>query len=57
MSRKVVWPVVAALAMMLVLIYWRGFFVRHAIIVGLGAAALVYSILRAAENLKNLHRR
>ncbi len=57
LSRKIWWPVVAAVLMVAVLVVWRGFFFRHAVIVGLGVAALVYSILRAAENLKQIHRR
>lgn len=55
MIRKVIWAVLAAAATILVLIAWRGFFPRHAMIVGLGVAALVYSILRTTERLKSLH--
>ena len=57
MSRKVVWAFAAAAATVAVLILWRGFFPRHALIVGLGVAALVYSILRTTERLKSLHRK
>ena len=34
-----------------------GFFFRHALIVGLGVTALVYSVFRTAERLKTLHRK
>ncbi len=57
MTRKVLWAALAAAATVLVLITWRGFFVRHALIVGLGVAALVYSIQRTTERLKGLHRK
>ncbi len=57
MTRKVIWAVLAAAATVLVLVAWRGFFPRHAVIVGLGVAALVYSILRTTERLKSLHRK
>ena len=33
--------------------YWvRGFFPQHAALIGLAVAALVYSVLRAFENLR-----
>ncbi len=57
MTRKVVWAFLAAGVTVLVLIFWRGFFPRHAVIVGLGVAALVYSIIRTTERLKSLHRK
>ena len=57
MTRKVIWAFLAATATVVLLIAWRGFFARHAVIVGLGVAALVYSILRATERLKSLHRK
>ena len=57
MTRKVVWAFLLAAATVLVLVYWRGFFVRHALIVGLGVAALTYSVLRTTERLKSLHRK
>ena len=56
-TRRVIWAFVAAAATVLVLIAWRDFFPRHAVIVGLGVAALVYSILRTTERLKSLHRK
>ena len=57
MTRKVIWAFLAATATVLLLIAWRGFFPRHAVLVGLGVAALVYSILRTTERLKSLHRK
>ena len=57
MTRKVIWAFLAATATVVVLITWRDFFPRHAIIVGLGVAALVYSILRTTERLKSLHKK
>ncbi len=57
MTRKWIWAFLAAALTVLVLITWRGFFPRHALIVGLGVAALVYSILRTTERLKSLHRK
>ena len=57
MSGLVVWPPLAAIAMTLLLVWGRNFFWSHAIIIGLAAAALVYSILRTAERLKNHYRR
>ncbi|MEE8138027.1 MAG: hypothetical protein V3R89_02190 [Thermoanaerobaculia bacterium] len=57
MSRLVVWPLLAAIAVILILVWGRDFFWSHAIIIGLAAAALVYSILRTAERLRNLYRR
>jgi len=57
MTRKVIWAFLAAVATVLLLVAWRGFFLRHAMIVGLGVAALVYSILRTTERLKSLHRK
>jgi tetrahydromethanopterin S-methyltransferase subunit E len=56
-TRKVLWAAVAAAATVVLLVTWRGFFVRHALIVGLGVAALVYSIQRTTERLKSLHRK
>ena len=52
-----IWAFLLAVATVAVLVLWRGFFVRHALIVGLGVAALVYSVLRTTERLKSLHRK
>ena len=57
MTRKLVWAFGLAALTVALLVLWRGFFVRHAIIVGLGVAALVYSIFRTTERLKGLHRK
>ncbi len=57
MSRLVAWPLFAGLGTVLLLVYWRGFFWSHGIIVGLAVAALVYSVLRTAEKLRQLYRR
>jgi asparagine N-glycosylation enzyme membrane subunit Stt3 len=56
-TRNVIWAFLAAVLTVLLLIAWRGFFPRHAVIVGLGVAALVYSILRTTERLKSLHKK
>ena len=57
MNRLVAWPLVAGLGTVLLLVEWRGFFWPHAIIVRLAVAALVYSILRTAERLRQIYRR
>ena len=57
MTRLLAWSFLAAAVTVALLVLWRGFFVRHAIIVGLGVAALVYSVFRTSERLKNLHRK
>ena len=57
MIRTIVWAVGLAALTVVVLVLWRGFFFRHAMIVGLGVAALVYSIFRTTERLKGLHRK
>jgi hypothetical protein len=55
MMRRLIWPFLAAAVTTGLLIAWRGFFPQHATLVGLGVAALVYSILRTTERLKSLH--
>ena len=57
MIKKVVWAFLLAAITVAVLVWWRGFFFRHAMIVGLGVAALVYSVIRTSERLKSLHRK
>ncbi len=57
MTRQVLIAVVVAALTVAVLITWRGFFLRHALIVGFGVLALVYSIFRTTERLRSLHRR
>ena len=39
----------------LVLFLWRGFFPQHALIIGLGVAALIFTGIRTVSNLRNLH--
>jgi hypothetical protein len=55
-SRILLWPVLAGVLVAVVLVVWRGFFFQHALIIGIGVAALVYTGLRTYENLRNLHK-
>ena len=55
MSRVVLWPVVAGGATALLLVFWRGFFAQHAMIIGLGVAALTYSGFRTVAILRQLY--
>lgn len=57
MTRTLVVAFLLAAVTVALLVLWRGFFVRHAIIIGLAVAALVYSVFRATERLKSLHRK
>ena len=57
MSKIILWPVLAGGLTTLLLIYWRGFYWQHALIVGVGVAALVYVAFRTYDNLRNLYRR
>ena len=56
---RVVWSVAAGLVAMLALMFWRGFFWQHAVLIGIGIGvlALVYSGSSTLERLKSLHRR
>ena len=56
MSRLVLWPLIAGAGTILLLVFWRGFFVQHAMIIGLGVAGLTYSGFRSVANLRALHR-
>lgn len=56
MGLRYLWSVIAAAGVMALLVYWRGFFVHHAFIVGLAAGALVYTAFGAAGRLRRLHR-
>jgi hypothetical protein len=56
MSKMVLWPVVAGALMTALLVVWRGFFWQHALIIGIGVAALVYTGIRTYQNLRDLHR-
>ena len=57
LRRQVLWSILAGVVTGSSLILWRGFFWHHALITGLGAAALVYSVQRSTENLRNLYRK
>ena len=57
MTRTVIVAFLLGALTVAVLVLWRGFFFRHAMIVGLGVTALVYSIFRTTERLKSLHRK
>jgi len=57
MSRAVLWPVFAAAATTTVLVLWRNFFWQHALIVGIGVGALVYTGIRTVQRLRELHKR
>lgn len=57
MSKLVFWPVLVGALTTILLVTWRGFFWQHALIIGIGAAALVYSSIRTLERLKDLYKR
>ena len=57
MSKIVLWPVAAGVLVTALLVVWRSFFFQHALIIGIGVAALVYTGIRTYENLRNLHKR
>lgn len=57
MSKVVFWPVVCGAVTVATLVFWRHFFFQHALIVGIGVAALVYTGIRTVERLKELHKR
>ena len=56
MSKVVLWPALIGVATVAVLVAWRGFFWQHALIVGIGAAALTYTGIRTVQRLKDLHK-
>ena len=56
MKRVYVWPVAGGAMTSLMLYFWRGFFAQHALIIGLGVAALIYTGIRTVANLRILHR-
>lgn len=56
MSKLVLWPFLIGALTTLLLVLWRDFFWQHALIIGIGAAALVYSSIRTVRNLKDLHK-
>ncbi len=57
MSRTILWPLVVGVATIAVLVLWRNFFFQHALIVGIGASALVFTGIRTVQRLRELHRR
>lgn len=57
MSRTILWPIIAGVATTAVLILWRNFYFQHALIVGIGASALVYTGIRTVQRLRELHKR
>ncbi len=56
MSRVVLWSFLSGAVTVALLVYWRGFFWQHAMIIGIGVAALVYTSFRTIRNLKDLHK-
>ena len=56
MSKLVLWPLLIGGLTTLVLVVWRDFFWQHALIIGVGAAALVYSSIRTVQRLKDIHK-
>ena len=56
MTKTVLWPVVAGALAVVVLVTWRNFFWQHALMAGIGIAALVFIAFRTVDQLKNLHK-
>lgn len=56
MNRVYVWPVLGGVMTFLVLYLWRGFFAQHALIIGIGVAALIFTGIRTVANLRILYR-
>ena len=56
MTRIVIWPVLVGVVTASVLILWRSFFWQHALIIGIAAAALVYTGIRTVQRLKDLYK-
>ena len=54
--KRVLLCAAAGLVAIVVLVLWRGFFLQHAVLIGIAVMALVYSVLRTAERLRDLHR-
>ncbi len=49
---KLVVTVLSAAAVTLLLLTWRGFWLQHALLIGVAIGALVYSAFGTAERLK-----
>ena len=56
MSKLVLWPFLIGALTTLILVFWRDFFWQHALIIGVGAAALVYTSIRTVQRLKDIHK-
>ena len=56
MSKLVFWPLLIGALTTILLVIWRDFFWQHALMIGIGAATLVYSSIRTVRNLKDLHK-
>jgi len=56
MSRLLICAVVVGVSTTALLLFWRGFFWQHALIIGIAAAALVYTSVRTYERLRNLYK-
>ena len=54
--RRILFAFGAGVIMVLVLVFWRHFFWQHAMLIGLAVTALVYSILRTAERMRDFYR-
>lgn len=52
MKKRVLWAAAGGVVMTGVLIVWRGFFPQHALIVGFGVTALIYSAFGAVERMR-----
>jgi len=56
MSRLVIWAVLVGVGTTALLLFWRGFFWQHALIIGIAAAALVFTSVRTFERLRGLYK-
>lgn len=56
MTRIVFCAVLCGAVTVAILVTWRGFFWQHALIVGIGVAALVYTAIRTVHRLKDIHK-
>ncbi len=57
MIRQFLIPLLAGIVVMLTLVLWRNFFWQHAAIIGLAAAALVYSARGTVRRLHDVYKR
>jgi len=56
LSKIFIWPFLIGALTTLLLVVWREFYWQHALIIGIGAVALVYSAIRTVQRLKDLHK-